>query len=411
MTAVPRNGRRALTFGCLALTTTTLGAAALTPRSAAACAVAAPEGKSLVTASENALVVWDAVKHREHFIRAATFEGDAKDAGFLVPTPSMPELAAVDEEPFSQLAVQALPPIVRRTQWGVSFAPLCLLTLGRSVKSAADESAVTVLGRTRVGPYDAVTLQGTSAEKIVQWLDGHRFDARPALLAWLAPYVARGFFFTVFRVRAEDGWTKLSAPAVRLSFDTPEPFYPYREPDDVRPEPTRHLRLFFIGQGVPEVRDESRPSTSATLWPVKPTYAGPVASDVKLPIPGWEPSTSWLTVYDDKAPSRKGKGDLALRPTEDTTAITPPSIEVAEPREVPIPADLLALGALLSAVVVVAQRRRHGEEAEEGDEGEEHPPTEDEAATPGETVAEGAEAAAENQGEATKEKEKEPPGS
>lgn len=164
---------------------------------------------------------------------------------------------------------------------------------------------------------------------------------------------------------------KLSAPAVRLSFDTPEPFYPYREPDDVRPEPTRHLRLFFVGQGVPEIRDASRPSTSGTLWPVKPTYAGPVAKDVKLPIPGWEPSTSWLTVYDDKAPSRKGKGDLAIRPTGDETAIIPPSIEVKEPREVPIPADLLALGGLLSAIVVATQRRRHGDEEAQP----EHPAT------------------------------------
>jgi hypothetical protein len=53
---------------------------------------------------EDALIVWDPGKGMEHFIRRARFDTTAKDFGFLVPTPSKPELAEVPDSLFDRHA-------------------------------------------------------------------------------------------------------------------------------------------------------------------------------------------------------------------------------------------------------------------------------------------------------------------
>src|SRR5262249_16123175 len=71
---------------------------ALLFRSAAsfACATAPPAGEEVKPAEEEALIVWDSVHHVEHFIRRAGFRTSAQSFGFLVPTPSKPELTEID---------------------------------------------------------------------------------------------------------------------------------------------------------------------------------------------------------------------------------------------------------------------------------------------------------------------------
>ena len=46
-------------------------------------------------AEESAVIVWEGATRTEHFVRRATFATTAADFGFLVPTPSKPELAEV----------------------------------------------------------------------------------------------------------------------------------------------------------------------------------------------------------------------------------------------------------------------------------------------------------------------------
>src|SRR5437879_4070273 len=57
-----------------------------------ACAAAPHPGDYVGIANETALIIWDAESETQHFIRRATFDTKAKDFGFLVPTPSKPEL-------------------------------------------------------------------------------------------------------------------------------------------------------------------------------------------------------------------------------------------------------------------------------------------------------------------------------
>src|SRR4051812_24538493 len=69
-----------------------------------ACGVAPPRNTPVAIADESAIIIWDSTSQREHFIRRASFKTSAEDFGFLVPTPTQPELSEVDDEAFTTLA-------------------------------------------------------------------------------------------------------------------------------------------------------------------------------------------------------------------------------------------------------------------------------------------------------------------
>lgn len=336
--------------GCLSL------AGVFATPTALACATA-PRGEATIeVASESAVIVWDEAKQREHFIRGATFAGSAKEAAFLVPTPSVPELATVPNEPFTAIAKRAEPAHERVTKWGVDVLPLCLLfTLTRSASKASVDVGVEVVSNQRVGDYDATVLRGTSAEAITKWLDENKYPARPALVRWLAPYVERGFYFTAFRLAETPRGGGLAATTVRISFDTPRPFYPYREPDDASPHYGRLLRLAFIGTGKPAVKVGEKP------W-IDPVFSNELGPTVPLPFA--PPERAWLTVYEDRVDTRRGLGDLVFTPTNDRRIVTPPPIIEEDRRDIPLPLDvLLGLGLVGGLALWVSRRRPPGEDA------------------------------------------------
>jgi len=76
------------------------------------CAVAPPNNKPVEIADESAIIVWDSASGTEHFIRRATFKSAAQDFGFLVPTPTKPELAEADDAAFKELARITAPKVV-----------------------------------------------------------------------------------------------------------------------------------------------------------------------------------------------------------------------------------------------------------------------------------------------------------
>src|SRR5689334_6263275 len=94
------NMRRSFCFGMgLALAVMALGGMHF--RGADGCAIAPRLGQHVAISDETAIIVWEAEQQLEHFIRSATFETDAKDFGFLVPTPSQPTLHEVDQQAFT----------------------------------------------------------------------------------------------------------------------------------------------------------------------------------------------------------------------------------------------------------------------------------------------------------------------
>src|SRR6516165_8241841 len=86
----------------LSLTTALLVPPLLSPP-APACCPAPPSGKPVVNADQTVILIWDAASKTQHFIRQASFQSEADDFGFLVPTPSQPVLDESGNEAFPYL--------------------------------------------------------------------------------------------------------------------------------------------------------------------------------------------------------------------------------------------------------------------------------------------------------------------
>lgn len=322
-------------------------------RPAGACAPAPPPGAVVQIAEESAIIAWDAKARREHFVRRASFRSTGKDFGFLVPTPDTPELAEVPDDVFWRLE-QATRPEVRyeSTFGGVEptlFCGLMFLTkASRAVPEGAVAHDVRVLAEQRVAGYDAVVLEADSAGALAAWLKKHGYAERPELSAWLAPYVAAKWKITAFKIAPPVTMAEaqaVSTAAVRMSFTTDRPFFPYREPSDQREnlpasvkaeDRARLLRVFFLGNE----RVDGAIEGTAAPWPGKAIWSDHYTPDA---LPFSVPQNAWLTMFEDRASPRPGTDDVFFSPARDRSPVKPPPVVVPSPWRIPLPLDVIAL--------------------------------------------------------------------
>jgi hypothetical protein len=337
---------------------------------AQACASVTRPAEVVEVAAERAIIVWDAARRVEHFIRAAAFETTARDFGFLVPTPSVPTLAAETSALFDRLAAHSRPPVIVRHPWVLSPTLSCMVMSLRSspnsisVASVLPESQgldpVRVLSEQQVAGYNAVVLEASDPAALSRWLTQHEYATTPELTAWLAPYVARGWKLTAFKVASRDaneGGPPSLAP-VRMTFAADAPYYPYREPVAPRPAaPSREIRPRRLEVHV--VSDQRLDGTigSTLTWPGRVTYSGPADLGPQASAWGLSPGLTRLTSFLDASSPRPATDEVFFRPAADQSRFTPPPIYRDEPREIPLPLDLLALGGVATALVLRSRAR------------------------------------------------------
>ena len=320
------------------------------------CAAVPPVGHRAGVLGEQALIVWDPARRMEHFVRRASFDSDAPDFGFLVPTPARPELAEAPDAVFDALQTAIQPEVVRRTGWHIQptlllFFPVLMLRTAVPPMTAVPPPPVRVLEQTQVGGYDAAVLQADDAPALARWLEEHGYASRPALQEWLRPYVERHWTITAFKVGRAPGARGTATQAVRMSFSAERPFFPYREPADQReglPAP-RELLVYLVGPG----RMEGTIGTDGR-WPGELLYAAPasgitgaVASSVP---PSAVPPAAWLSAFRDDSSPRPGVDDLFFAPAASGDRVLPPPTVIDERTSLPLPLDVLAvlaLGAIL----------------------------------------------------------------
>lgn len=336
---------------------------ALCPALAWPCATAPRPGERVDLAQEEAILVWDPDTRTEHFIRRAVFGTEAQSFGFLVPTPTRPEVAEADDAAFDRLAQAILPRQVTETRTEVIWAPLlgALVWLGASPRGTAraipdagvSPAAVTVLERKKVAGYDVAVLEATDPTALAGWLRENGFASTPTLQEWAAPYVQKGWKFTAFRYDGES-LGELATGAVRLSFQTPSPFFPYREPASQPQEvpAPRLLRVYLL-------TSERNTGVLGGEWPRPWKVWHRFSASVEEPVLEGLPyrKSRWLDVYEDSQSPRPGTDDLFFGPSADPRAIVPaPEVRTVTNR-IPVPLDLLAL---LAAWWFIARRRRRG---------------------------------------------------
>jgi len=263
-----------------------------------ACAPVPGEGRFVHIDTEEALIIWDEAAQRQHFIRRALVETDAKDFGFLVPTPGKPELAAVDDGAFQELAAVTAP------------------------ASASQPKAVTVLEQRIVAGYDAAVLEASDAQALDGWLKEHGYPSSPELVEWYKPYVAQKWKITAFKVAA--GSPKVATGAVRMSFQTPRPFFPYREPAATAGKAReRLLRVYFLADArFRGVIGDYEPWPGAAVWSntiEKPRLAE-LLKLVRLP-PLAGGGGQRLTEFEDRSSPRPAGGELFFERAADQSTL------------------------------------------------------------------------------------------
>src|SRR5262245_28017088 len=309
---------------------------ALTP-SADGCAPVMFKGQQVAIASESALIIYDEKTQTEHFIRRGTFETKAPYFGFLVPTPTQPELAEAPDDLFSTMEDWTKPEVITKTvkrprNWLAGVKVTRQMVAGNA--PMADE-AVQVVGVQQVGDYKATILKASDASKLREWLNEHNYDAPPSLDKWLGHYVKAGWYLTAFQMSKPDPNkpSNLKSKAVRMSFKTDRPFYPYMEPESQREpgafKPSRLLRVFYVGTQ----RVAGQIDHPSTPWQANAVWSNTIGDDQRdkllEKLKGQSlatPQKMWLTVFEDHASPRPGVADLFFAPSANQSTIARPPI-------------------------------------------------------------------------------------
>ena len=327
---------------------------------ASSCFLIPRSGETVRIANETAVILWDAEQQVEHFIRQGTFATSSRDFGFLVPTPTVPELSEVNGRLFDELGRITAPRIEVITRkkpragrsGGCGCDPSHMFTSIDSnfdgTAATPDAKMVTVHSQQTIAGQDVAVLSADDAETLATWLREHEYSVHDQLSAWLAPYIARGWKITAFKfAQTEEGDTQVQSQAVCLSFSTTKPFYPYREPAPLpaaetdaasgtpapgREAPSRLLRVFFLGServdGVLGDSDhqEVPGDSQSKQWPGHSVWSrrlfGGEAQQVltNLALPGEVRSGPWwLTEFEDHASPRPGWADLFFQTSVNKT--------------------------------------------------------------------------------------------
>ena len=320
----------------------------LISRTAWPCAPAPPEDRFVSIEAEQALIIWDEGAHREHFIRRAAFTSDADDFGFLVPTPSRPELREVPAAVFEALA-EATKPEVKTV---ILPGSLLLRSAPASLDGTSRTRGVKVLEQRTVAGYDATVLLADDPAGLSDWLKAHGYPMRSALEQWLVPYVENHWVITAFKISKSGAGRDIASPLVDMAFSTERPMYPYREPVEKTGSAARLLRVYFVGPW----KALATIGTGATSFPGKTYWASPF-EQLKVTLPAPATAQAWLTVFDDPSSPRPAVDELWFSPAPDSDEVAPPPrLEV-----VSIPCELgcpLVFLAGLIALVIRRRRRR-----------------------------------------------------
>lgn len=277
--------------------------AVFAPRSAHACALLSSEDTTVQVDGEEVLIVWDAEASREHLIRHIGFQGDAEDFGFLVPTPSEPEVAEVTGTPFETLFRLYHRP-----------APRARSTLrsrgGGGGIGLGSMDDVEVVAQHHVAGQTATVLRANDSAALDRWLADNGYPSGEALRNYLESYVARGWYVTAFKYDA--GAPRVDSPTIRLSFDAEAPFFPYAEPRGRRP--ARPFRLSVVAT-TPMRAHRSRTGPRGPRWSARIGYRHELRENDRAAIVDgagvrFESASALHVTTWDEPRSRRGRDDL-----------------------------------------------------------------------------------------------------
>ncbi len=332
---------------------------AATPREVRGCGGAYRPGERVDVADETALIVWDEATKTQHFIRQATFVGTAYDFGFLVPTPSRPKLEPASPALFTELAKITEPKTEIRHERDLNIGCGGAGPSATAERDAALPAGFVVLEQKRVGDLDAAVLgfrddagqkPEDAALELLAWLTRNQYAVRPELSEWLVQYVRDKWIITAFKIAGERpaveqpgaargtgksgtgtetrNGNALKATAVRMSFKTDRPFFPYREPADQRDGPAKDVRRLLRVFVAAKQRMAGKLGHGPTAWPGMTVWANAVTEPERISLLGKAQLTSetppgaWhLTEFEDRSTPRPGTDEVYFEASADQSPV------------------------------------------------------------------------------------------
>jgi hypothetical protein len=332
-----------------------------------ACCPVYRSGQPVVNADQTVILIWDPSTKTEHFIRQASFRSEADDFGFLIPSPTRPELEESGNEAFDYLRKLTEPERKKERRPSAGLGCGCG-DVGGSKDKAARES-VRVLEEKLVAGFNAVVLETESAGSLVTWLKKNGYAFSPEVEAWAKPYVQAGWKITALKVAKEPDLRQektVAASALRMSFKTDKPLFPYREPAYGNSANRlgvagRLLRVYFIADA--RYQGELTPNEP---WTGRAAWAGKLKSGdrakalelLKLAEKS-APAEWWLTEFEDRWAYKAAPADVYFSRDMDQSEVRrPPIIEYVS---LPIPTDVMTyvLGAVMILPPLVRRLRRN----------------------------------------------------
>jgi hypothetical protein len=248
------------------------------------------------TESERSVIVWDSKRGVEHFIRSADFDTDAKDFGFLVPTPSVPTLVAADPKLFATVEAIVQRKLPAPRGFGGGFGG-----------GGSGGGVVEVIKQQRVAGYDATVLRASDAGAAEMWLKQNGYPVSRVAKEWLDPYVRNGWAITAFKISNYAAGSASLKP-VMMSFAIDAPFYPYREPrQEKRTGRSRALDVYLLSDKPMKGILGNRP------W-IEPAASFEMTAEERNEVLGVLPQMSarptHITVFSDRSNPRMGTHDV-----------------------------------------------------------------------------------------------------
>ena len=282
-------------------------------------------GRPVFNSDQTVIIVWDENKKQQHFIRRASFHGGGPDFGFIIPSPGRPDLQEAEEKAFRILESVTAPQ--------ADDSDLANTYGSKGFSQTARGPSVRVIEEKHVADFDAVVLEADSPDALSQWLKEHAYNYSPAVEEWSRPYIDKKWFFTALKISPDQKSpqaTTVEAKALRMSFQTDQPLFPYREPATAAPSvaagagetlhnrtqapPSRNLKIYFLGNTRYQGRLEGDQKWGGrTTWfgqIDEARYLGVIDS---LGLAGKVGSVArWLTVFEDEWPYEHSDSDLVF---------------------------------------------------------------------------------------------------
>ncbi|MFO0547604.1 MAG: DUF2330 domain-containing protein [Polyangiaceae bacterium] len=302
-------------------------------------------------AYEQVLIVHDPESRTEHFVREVAFRGGDQAFGFVVPTPSRPDVGHLAKSPFNAL----------RESFGFAPPPQASNSFGSGASGNDTGAGVTVLEEKKVGSFTAFVLAADDAAGLSKWLTDNKFVSTSRTDAWLEHYVQMKFFYVAMRYdppkadkdKKDKTDKSVRAETIRISFKSPVPYYPYFEPlpEENAPAPeARLLELWVVsprGQLLPVAALTDENASTRWVRPMRAGVAHTTAQDglraifddeLDKLLPSGELTVS---TFQDQKRRRVGYGDMLFLPAKRTElskedkALLAPLLGVLDPSLVP----------------------------------------------------------------------------